>query len=230
MAASLILASTSVRADETWNLLLFGSLDAGASTFLTTGAKLGFGRLDRDGFLLLASFGTGSRAERATCAFAPAVTVSRERRTAMGSALAGHQWVSDWGVVALYAGPEGSVEMLTDGFGSAMLPPRYGLRLHGEIWARPTDDTLVQGTAILGTARMDAWLRLAWGYRLWGAYLGPEASLYADRLGYRKSALGLHATDFDLGRFSLRISAGLQTETGRRDPYPYLSISAWTPF
>lgn len=230
IVALLMLASTSARADETWNLLLFGSLDAGASTFFSTGAKLGFDRLDRDGFVVLASVGAGHRAERATCACAPAGTVSRARRTMMGAALLGHQWFHDWGVVALYAGPEGSVEMLTDRFGSALLPPRYGLRLHGEIWARPTDDTLVQGTAILGTARMDAWTRLAWGYRLWGAYLGPEASLYADWLGYRKWALGLHATDFDLGRFSLRVSVGFQTETGLRDPYPYLAVSAWAPF
>ena len=164
------------------------------------------------------------------CACAPAVTTSRMRDTALGAALVGYQWVHDWGVVALYAGPEGSAEMLSDRSGSAVLPSRFGLRLHGEVWARPSSETLVQATAILGTAREDAWGRLAWGYRLWGAYLGPEASLYADRLGYRKWAFGLHATDFDLGRFSLRVSVGLQAETGAREPYPYLSLAAWTPF
>lgn len=226
----LMLAAAPAHADETWDLLLFGSLDAGASTFLTTGAKLGLGRLDGDGFVILASAGAGRRSERAVCDCAQAVTVARGRQTVTGAALVGYQWFHDWGVVALYAGPEGSAEMLADRFGSAMLPPRYGLRLHGEVWGRPSAETLVQGTAILGTARGDAWARLAWGYRLWGAYLGPEASLYMDRTGYRKWALGLHATDVALGRFSLRISAGLQTETGLRDPYPYLSVAAWTPF
>lgn len=224
------LVAATASAEEAWDLVLFGSLDAGAATFLTTGAKLGLGQAGQDGFVALASLGAGQRTERATCACAPAAPVLFTRHAAGGAALLGYQWVRDWGVAALYAGPEGSVEVLTGAGASAALPPRYGLRLHAEIWARPTDDTLVQGTAIVGTAREDLWTRLAWGYRLWGAYLGPEANLYADRAGYRKWALGLHATDFALGRFSLRVSAGVQAETGLHQADPYLSIATWTPF
>ena len=88
----------------------------------------------------------------------------------------------------------------------------------------------MQATAIVGSARDSAWTRLAWGYRLWETYLGPEASFYTDTTGYRKWNLGLHATDFALGRYSLRVSAGAQTETGARRVSPYVSLAVWTPW
>lgn len=212
-----------------WDTVLFGALDAGAATFLSAGAKVAPGGAAEDGFVLLASVGAGHRRERGMCACARLpVMASLSRTTALGAVVAGYQWFHEWGVVALFAGPEGSVEMLSGSAGSLPLPARWGLRLHGEVWARPTPETLLQATAILGSSREDAWGRLAWGYRLWGAYLGPEASLYADRTAYRKWNLGLHATDFALGGFSLRASAGVQFETARR-PSPYLALAVWTP-
>ncbi|WP_375453902.1 cellulose biosynthesis protein BcsS [uncultured Methylobacterium sp.] len=210
--------------------LLFGSLDAGAASFLTVGAKVAFDRLDRPGLVILASAGGGRRAEGA-CACAPFVAApSLARYTALGAALVGYQWFADWGVVAAFAGPEGAVEALTDGRGVATLPVRWGLRLHGEIWARPTAETLVQATIILGSARDSAWTRLGLGYRLWGAYLGPEASLYADRSGYVKWNLGVHATDFAFGRYSFRLSGGVQIESSETRPSPYVALSVWTPW
>lgn len=223
------LADVPVAMAGEWDVVLFGSLDAGAATFLSAGAKVAPGGSTHDGFVLLAGVGAGQRRERGVCACARMPVVSSlSRSTALGAAVVGYQWFHDWGVAALLVGPEGSVEVLSGSAGRLPLPPRWGLRLHGEIWARPSDETLVQATAILGSSREDAWGRLAWGYRLWGAYLGPEASLYADRTAYRKWNLGLHATDFALGRFGLRASAGVQFETGR-GPGPYLALAVWTP-
>ena len=217
--------------DSGLDTLLFGSLDAGAARFLTVGAKIAFGGLDRQGFVILASAGGGRRTERAGCGCAPFPEAARlTRYTALGAALVGYQWFYDWGVVAAFAGPEGSIEALTDGRGLAVLPAQVGLRLHGEIWARPTQETLVQGTAILGSARDSAWTRLALGYRLWGAYLGPEASLYADRTGYTKWNLGVHATDFALGGYRFRLSGGVQIESSEKRPSPYVALSVWTPW
>ncbi|MFD0936241.1 cellulose biosynthesis protein BcsS [Methylobacterium trifolii] len=209
------------------DLLLFGSLDAGAASFLTTGAKVAFEGLDRPGFVVLASAGGGRRSESVACGCARSVGVARY--TAVGAALVGYQWFLDWGVVAAYAGPEGSIEALTDGRTAAVLPARYGLRLHGEVWARPTAETLVQATAILGSAREDAWGRIAWGVRAWDTYFGPEVSLYTDRTGYRKWNLGLHATDFAFGRYSFRVSGGVQVESSTRGASPYVALSVWTP-
>lgn len=231
--ASLLLAAAAMpvpsRAGEL-DALLFGSLDAGAATFFSAGAKLAPGPLDRTGFIALASVGGGRRNEIACgCASSP-VAIRLSRYTALGAALVGYQWVSDWGVMAIHAGPEGSVEALTDGRDLAILPVRAGVRLHGEIWARPTEETLVQATAILGSARDSAWTRLGLGYRVWDTYLGPEASLYADRTGYAKWNFGLHATDFAFGRYSFRLSAGVQIESSERLASPYVALSVWTPW
>lgn len=224
LALCLLVHPAALAADFTLDTVLFGSLDAGAASFVTAGAKTALDRLDRSGFVALASIGGGRRTERA-CGCLPTLS----RYTALGSALVGYQWVQDWGVVAAYAGPEGSVEALSDGRATAVLPARFGLRLHGEAWIRPTEETLVNATLILGSARSDAWGRLAWGYRLWGAYLGPEASLYTDHTGYRKWNLGLHATDFSVGKYAFRVSAGVQSESSERKLSPYLALSAWTP-
>lgn len=213
--------AAAVRAGEI-DALLFGSLDAGAAQFLTVGAKLGLDALEREGFVALASLGGGRRDERAGAG-------PRQRYTVGGATVVGYQWFFDWGVAAAYAGPEIAMEMLADGRGLTPLPAQYGLRLHGEIWARPSETTLLQAALVAGSARESLWIRVAGGYRLWGAYLGPEVSAYVDATGYAKWNFGLHGTDFDLGRFSARVSVGLQTESGRRTACPYMTLSVWTP-
>ncbi len=114
--------------------------------------------------------------------------------------------------------------------GGTLLPLRSGVRLHGEVWARPTESTLVTATVILGSARSDAWARLSWGFSLFGTYLGPEASASLDHTGYRKWSLGLHATDYAFGGYRFRLSAGCQFE-GRVNasmrPSPYLGLAIW---
>jgi hypothetical protein len=202
--------------------LVFGSLDAGAATFMTAGAKVGLPSLNGDGAVVLASLGGGRQGERGPEA-------SRQRYTALGAIAFGYQWFLGWGVVAAFAGPEITTQMLTDPNGSTLLPSRFGLRLHGDIWARPSEDMLLQGSVVAGTALDSVWVRAAWGYRLWDTYFGPEVSLYTDASGFRKLNLGLHGTDFTLGRFSFRISAGLQSETVRRSIAPYTALSVWSP-
>ena len=219
-AAGLLVAVPARAEDAGLRTVLFGSLEAGASVFSTNGVKLVFDRFERDGPVSLLSAGTGARLEGG--GGAPLVL----RNTALGAALGGYQFVRDWGVVTMLAGPEGSAEMLTGGDGTRMLPFRAGLRLHGEVWARPSEATLLTATAILGSARGDAWGRLSWGYAFAGTYFGPEASLYADCTGYRKWAFGLHATDWALGGYRFRLSAGLQVE---REAGPYLAFAVWHP-
>jgi hypothetical protein len=217
-----VVCAAAVSAGEV-DTLLFGSLDAGAAHFVTLGAKRGLESLDHDGFVALASVGGGRRDESSS-------GVSRRRYTAGAAAVFGYQWLFDWGVAAIYAGPEITTEIVTDGHGFVPLPCQPGLRLHGEVWARPTEMTLVQATAVAGSARDSLWMRVAGGYRLWGAYLGPEVSAYLDATGYQKWNFGLHGTDFDVGRFSARVSVGLQAESGGRRASPYVALSVWTPW
>ncbi|MGH1588595.1 cellulose biosynthesis protein BcsS [Methylobacterium phyllosphaerae] len=221
LISSIAFFTVPARASEI-DTLLFGSLDAGGDTFLTLGAKLGLGDLAQEGFATLATVGGGQRAERG--ADGP-----RARYTAAAAAVAGYQWFFDWGVIAAFAGPEVAKEVLLAVPRVDVLPTRFGLRLHGEVWARPTEATLLQASAVAGSARDSLWARLAWGYRLWETYIGPEAALYTDATGYAKWSLGLHGTDFALGRYSVRASAGLQSETSRARAGPYLSLSVWSP-
>ncbi len=181
---------------------------------------------------MLASVGAGRRDERGGCPCAPqgGYDLALTRYTVNGAVVFGYQWFFDWGVVAAYAGPEGTRDLLTDGRALAALPARFGLRLHGELWARPTENTLLQTTVIAGSARDSVWGRLAWGYKLWDTYLGPEASLYMDETGYRKWNVGLHGTDFSVDRYSFRVSAGVQTETNVRRVSPYVALSVWRPW
>jgi hypothetical protein len=214
-------AAASVHAGEI-DTLLFGSLDVGGDLFLTTGAKVGLPTLRHDGFTLLACFGGGRRQE-----YGPAG--DRQRYTVGAAAVIGYQWFYDWGVVATFAGPDVALATLVDRRGPAVRPAEIGLRLHGEVWARPTEATLLQVTAVASTARDSLWARAAWGYRLWDTYIGPEIAVYADATGYIKRGLGLHGTDFALGPYAFRASAGLQSETGRRSAWPYVALSVWAP-
>ncbi|MDR7038475.1 hypothetical protein J2X36_003241 [Methylobacterium sp. BE186] len=229
-AAALPLAAAPLRAESyPLGTVVFGSLDAAPASFAASGLKLDLGHRGGSGPVILASAGMGRRFETALCFCGPRVTIARlARYTVSASALAGYQWAGDWGVAALYAGAESVLEALTDGSGFGLLPARFGLRLQGEIWAHPSPDTLVNGTLILGSARGDLWSRVALGHRIWDAYLGPEASLSADATGYGKWSFGLHATDIALWRYHLRVSAGVQFESGRRDPSPYVSLTVWT--
>lgn len=210
--------------DAALRTVLFSGLEAGASTFSTSGAKVAFDRFDRDGPVVLVSGGSGMRLEGG--GRLPVLV----RTTLLGAALGGYQFVRPWGVVTVLAGPELSVEMLTGADGAALLPLRSGLRLHGEVWARPTETTLATATVILGSARGDAWARLSWGYSLFGAYLGPETAAYLDHAGYRKWSVGLHATDVAFGGYRFRLSAGCQFEgqaNGAVQPAPYLGLAIW---
>lgn len=202
------------------DVLVFQSLDAGAATFSTGGAKIGPGSLDKAGPLGLASIGEGVRTERHRCGCG----LSRVflRLSADVSVQLGYQWTMPEGVIAAFGGFESSYE------GSRH--PRNGLRLQGEAWLRPSEDTLVQAVLIAGTSRGNAWTRLAWGYRLWETYIGPEGSAYLDATGYRKAAVGIHATDFSLMDIHVRLSTGMQWETHQAKPAPYVSLTTWSPF
>ena len=233
IAALLACGAAPVRGEEgaeRWapNAVLFSSLEAAASTFSSGGAKIVFDRFDRDGPVALVSLGSGVRLEGG--GRLPLVV----RTTGLGAALGGYQFLPNWGAVTVFAGPEFSVEGLTGPDGVPVLPLRTGLRLHGEVWARPSEATLATATLILGSARGDAWGRLSWGHSwggaLFGAYLGPEIALYADRTGYRKWTLGLHATDLALGGYRFRLSAGCQFEDPAGGPGragPYLGLAVW---
>lgn len=243
LAATLALAATSAGAQEVppaatalreeVRTVLFGGFEAGTTAFASAGAKHALDALDRDGLILMGGAGYGARFERDGNDPARRLGLKSSlvlRHTVLAHALAGWQWTFDWGVVALLAGPELSYERLASRYAPDQPGPRFGGRVHGEVWARPTDETLFTATLIAGSARGDAWGRLSWGWRLFGAYVGPEAALYADLTDYRKASVGLHATALALFGTQLRISAGFLREYPARRDGGYVALTAWRPF
>ena len=206
--------------------VIFGSLDAGHSGFASFGVKRALrGSLDETGPVGMAHLGYGGMGERAwDHPGAPRVI----RHAVHASALIGYQWVRDGLVVAAFAGPEIEGEQLS----RRALPrlddePHLGTRLHGEIWAHPSANTLLTATAIVGTARTPhLWGRASAGHALWdGVFLGPEASVYTTDT-YREWRLGAHLTGLTLGRFNLRLSGGWRTEEETHHNGAYFGLSA----
>lgn len=222
------LASSAIAKDEAVSTVLFGSMDTGTSLFASGGFKAAPERVDREGIAMLAVAGAGARRERAPAPVNGALP-TLVRITGLAAALGGYQFFYDWGVLGLFAGPEVSVETVMGNGGFGAVETRFGARLQGELWARPSEDTLATVTVVMGSARWDAYGRVSAGYRLFGAYLGPKAAAYADRTRYARWSLGLHATDFGFGAFKFRLSGGCSVESETRRLGPYLSVAGWVP-
>jgi hypothetical protein len=203
-------------------------MDAGPSLFASSGFKAAPDRIDREGFAMLAVVGAGARLEKGPASAVGALP-TLVRTTGLAALLGGYQFFFDWGVLGLFAGPEGSVETLMGGGGFGPVETRFGGRLQGELWARPSENTLATVTVVMGSARWDAYGRISAGYRLLGAYVGPEATAYADRTDYGRFSLGAHATDFGFGAFRFRVSGGYAYERETQRMGPYLSVAGWVP-
>jgi Cellulose biosynthesis protein BcsS len=195
--------------------VLFGSLDAGRSAFVSAGVKrtLG-GSLDRDGFILMVGAAAGGAPERG-----PLMSGTTFQPAAQAYAMLGHQWMLGRATLSVLAGPEFDAEMdAPSAWRSART--RFGLRGQLELWAHPTPATLATATLIAGSARGHLWARVSGGYAFWpGVFLGPEASFYA-REDDREWRLGAHLTGLKWGRFNFRLSGGyLHADDGQAGAY-----------
>jgi Cellulose biosynthesis protein BcsS len=205
--------------------VVFGSLDAGHSTFGSLGVKRTLtGTLDQSGPVGMAGVGYGRTIERVWGKpDGPRFT----RETVHGSALLGYQWVRPGVVLAALAGPEIEGEQRSGHILERSSEAHAGLRLHGEIWAHPTDNTLLTTTVIAGRARTaHLWGRASVGYALWGGvFVGPEVSVYTTDT-YREWRVGAHVTGFTLGPLSVRVSAGWRGQEDTRDDGAYVGLAA----
>lgn len=195
------LVAGTARADDL-HTVFFAGLDAGHSLHAHAGFKHALGgSLDRDGWLVLGTIGAGeSGGDRG--------------RKGGGAVLGGYQWSLPRLHMAVFAGPE----LQRDG------GLRAGLRGQGEVWARPTDATLLTATVIAGTARAEVWGRVSAGYRVVDeVFVGPEASAKRER-GWHEWRAGLHVTGPTFAGITWRLSGGrMWAESGREGFYGALS-------
>lgn len=211
---------------EDQHTVLFGSMDAGRSYFVSTGAKqTPTGPLDRTGFVLLETVGVGMTRETVRT---EAGRVAVERLKHQATLSAGYQWALGPVYAAAFVGPEIYQEQVAyDGRFRRFSQPRPGLQAQVEIWANPTPDTMLAATFVGETARTSVWARLAAGVRLAdAAYVGPEVTVYATPT-YRETRLGAHVTGLSFGIVQMRVSAGWMTDDAHRQGSPYAGLSAW---
>ncbi len=184
-----------------------GSLEASPSVFVTTGAKVALDRLDREGFVALGSLGaSGARRARRTGPPQSARSCSvpmvpglgcRDARMRAGGHCGGRDGVR------LHTCPD------DEGRPAA---PRGGL---GPAERRQPSDRDPRP----GHHRASAWGGSPGVIGSGAPISDRKRRSTGDGTGYEKWNLGLHATDFALGRFSLRLSAGAagrQGGTGQR--------------
>jgi Cellulose biosynthesis protein BcsS len=192
--------------------LLFGSVESGRSTFVSTGFKRGvFDALDRTGFIIMGQSGGGREG--------PPASVTRLQGSANGNAslLAGYQWMIGWGALTLSAGPE--MDMRTSE-ATTRMKLKAGGKMQAEAWLHPTQDTLIVATVIAGTARPQIWSRLALGYQIMpqlipNVFAGPEAVAYGERK-YVEWRVGAHLTGKLAGNIEGRVSAGWRVDTDNK--------------
>ncbi|WP_342361630.1 cellulose biosynthesis protein BcsS [Terrarubrum flagellatum] len=148
--------------------------------------------------------------------------------------LVGAEFLVAGGSLGVFVGPEYFQETAVDPIGATLRRERrFGFRIHGDWWSQPTPTMLLTANIAAGTAKQDVWSRIAFGWRvnpakeLWG-YLGPELSLYAAK-DSTKVRVGAHWSEFGLGGFKFRVSAGALKEDGRRVG-PYLTVGGYRGF
>ncbi len=204
------------------DLLVFNGTEAGSSTFTTQGAKVA---QKGSGPAMLLTVGGGTRPQSFPL---PAGGHLEARRFVLTTAAVfGSQWSLDRGTVGVFAGPEGTLDLVTGDEGLVRKTVKTGLRLQQETWIRPDDETLLQATFVASTSYRSLWTRMAGGFHLGEGYVGPEAGCYADATGYRKFTVGIHATDFTLAGRHLRLSIGGQRRSDTRRVEPYFALAVW---
>jgi len=181
--------------------VLFAGLDAGTSAFGHVGFKKTLqGGLDATGFVAMATLGAGGSRDAGA------------RNAGQISVVGGYQWSLDRIHLSVFVGPD----LALGGATPRDTPARLGARVHGELWAHPTPDTLATASVIASTASRSVWARVSGGVRVLDlVYVGPEASYYWED-AYREGRIGLHATGLSVGGVTLRGSLGLSIPDDRK--------------
>ena len=211
---------------EDQHTVLFGSLDAGRSTFVSGGSKQTLtGPLDRSGFVAMEYTGYGLTQERLR---SQDIDLPVRRFSFQTTALAGYQWAWNGLYVAALAGPEVLSDQLTvNGRIERFSQPRLGGRAQLEVWSNPTPETLLTGTVIAGSARTSIYARASAGVRAYAdVFVGPEVTTYMTP-SYSEIRWGAHVTGPAITIVNFRLSAGWIHDDAHRRGSPYAGLSAW---
>lgn len=199
---------------------IFSSFEADRDkSYGALGIKQGLGGagLDASGFRLGLKWGQSAEpAQRRP-------TAGRLLKTE-AHAMLGYEWRLGDSFLAVSAGPELEAAY-RESRNRSSLSQRIGPRLQLDLWAKPSENLLVQASAYAAGNDGRLWARLAPGWKLAEElYLGPEIEGYRER-DYHKLRLGLHLTGLRFLGLDWRVSAGAQRSGDRRaEAYATLGI------
>jgi Cellulose biosynthesis protein BcsS len=215
--------------DATRRTVMFASLESGpGQRFIGSGIKHApFGTLGASGLRVMARGATSQWQDR-------------RREFAIdsksdGALLVGVDQMTGRGAFGLYLGMESATTIWPERVrrGNRLTAQERsatteGLRIEASLWDHPTPETLLQIGAAMGSARSEAWGRVAlghslslpqmpemFGYRFTNPpfFIGPEAELVLAR-DYTKWRVGGHVTGLKLLGFNLRLAAGREQASG----------------
>lgn len=190
--------------------VIFGSMEAGPTKgFGSTGVKRAIGgSLADSGFRLFVKAGF-SREETRNQGW-HGLTDKAEVQ-----ALIGYEWRIGDNFISLYAGYDSESERSLDAFAISPISNYYGARLQADLWAVPTERTMLHASGYISSINGRLWARLSPGWQMpAGFYVGPEIEAYRER-DYSKLRLGLHVTNLRFMGLAWRLSGGWQTTSDR---------------
>lgn len=217
----------------TASTVLFGSLDAGRSVYVSSGFKRALsGDLDRSGFIVLGESGAGRDSYISACPCTGRVTV----QTARSFLSVGHQSILEGNVATVLLGLEIADRTLSpsDPF-DHQKRTRWGPRVQVEWWSQSHPDWLSTATVIASLPRREIWGRASIGWRpasmateplgfgLDGVHIGPEIATSVQQT-YSEARIGLHVTGVRLGPGVISLSGGWRTDSdGQSGAYSALT-------
>lgn len=211
--------------------VLFSSLDAGRSTFVSAGFKRALGGdLDRPGFVLLG--GSGGGLDHYPSSYPGLGQV--EVRSARGYLSIGFQEIAYDTVSAILIGAEAADRRLApDDPYDRERRTRFGPRLQAEIWSRAIPGAVAQLVVIASLPRREVWARASYGWRVPGGetlgaafadlHIEPEiAGSVQSR--YSEGRIGLRMGELRVADVRLSVSAGGRSDSdGKRGGYATLT-------
>jgi hypothetical protein len=193
--------------------LLFSGADLWShGSFLYGGALWSPGGLDRQGFTLKAVISGG------TYNYLSGAVGEVKGRELVAQVMPG--WRFKQGVIELkaFAGLDVQDHHLNpDDPGSSLRGDDLGLRGAFELWAEPTEDTMIAIDGSVSTIAHSYAIRAAAGWRLFDKfYAGPEIQAFTSD-DYTQRRIGAHITSFRFGDVEYSAATGYAADSDDRD-------------
>lgn len=147
-----------------------------------------------------------------------------------GSVLIGYEWAEPDIHIAAYLGFNyQNIKLDPVDPSNATRGHGYGLRVVGELYANPSDNTMVSAYGSYSTHASAYYTRFKAGYALFDrTFIGPEFSLLGDNF-YKQWRLGAHISGLTFGRFKFGLSGGYLRDS-RAGPGGYVLLDSRVEF